>query len=84
MQESSMRFDTNSNLWLMGDRTGNSDSRAAMHKVLGHLFVFIPLHKFVQQNRPRAVFVVVAEVQMNCPAELQHIAPLVFVDNFVF
>lgn len=31
---------------------GNSDSFAAMHKVLGHLFVFIPLHKLVQQNWP--------------------------------
>lgn len=31
---------------------GNSDSLAAMHTVLGHLFVFIPFHKFVQQNGP--------------------------------
>lgn len=63
---------------------GNSDSRAAMHKVLGHLLVFIPFHKFVQQNWPCSVFIVVAEVETYCPAELQHIAPLVFVYHFIF
>lgn len=49
---------------------GNSDSLAAMHTVLGHLFVFIPFHKFVQQNWPRSIFIIVAEVQTNGSAEL--------------
>lgn len=31
-----------------------------------------------------SVFVVVAEVETNCSAELQHIAPLVFVYHFIF
>lgn len=30
-----------------------------------------------------AVLVVVAEVQVDCPAELQNVAPLVLVDDFV-
>lgn len=31
-----------------------------------------------------SVFIVVAEVKTYCPAELQHIAPLVFVYHFIF
>lgn len=32
----------------------------------------------------RSIFIVVAEVQANGSAELQHIAPLVFVYHFIF
>lgn len=53
MQESSMRLDTNSSLWLMGDVTVVTVTLSRRyHKVLGHLFVFIPFHKFIQQNWP--------------------------------
>lgn len=68
----------------MGDITVGTVTLAARHKVLGHLLVFIPFHKFVQQNWPCSVFIVVAEVETNRSAELQNIAPLVFVYHFVF
>lgn len=37
-----------------------------------------------QRVLTRSIFIIVAEVQTNGSAELQHVAPLVFVYHFIF
>lgn len=124
-KKSSMRFDTNSNLWLMVDISavtvtlsplciksqdiclslyhstnssnktgpGERERKQSGYKALpseeeSGVGVGVGVRGCVRSaQRPvltRSVFVVVAEVKVNCPAKLQHIAPLVFVNNFIF
>lgn len=47
------------------------------------LFICVCVYVFAQEILTSSVFVIVAKIQVNGPAELEDIAPLIFIYNFV-